>query len=469
MATVKQDPAGKLDTPQERHENSASFMIAKDVYFSPQVAALEKQRLWPRVWQVVCRVEELPAVGSYVTYENLDESVFVIRTAPERLQAFHNVCQHRGRRLMEGRGRTQQIACRFHGWRYNIDGSINHVLERNDWAGCPHMTDADLSLKPVRVDTWRGWVFVNCDANALPLEQYLAPIPELVGPYEFEKWRTRWHKAVVVKCNWKVALEAFNEFYHVTATHAQLQRYQDDISRCEIHGNHGMMKYPAALNRLWGSPAVRTGMPVPADYRKSVVAALREFEQTFKALWSPRAVLATHRVLTELPPETPPEVVLGKMMQFWQEAAVAEGAGWPGITSEQMDKAGYDWHVFPNFIFLMGPDGGIFYRIRPNGDDHESCIFDIWSLVRYVPGGEPEVEHEFYDPWQKCDTLGLLLTQDFTNMEQVHRGMKSAGFAASRTNPLQESVLANFHRVLREYLGLETPAQPQSAYRAKRA
>jgi phenylpropionate dioxygenase-like ring-hydroxylating dioxygenase large terminal subunit len=463
MATVSQDLGAIADTGEP-----PDFMIQKDVYFSPQVAALEKQRLWPRVWQVVCRLEELPAVGSFLTYEILDESIFVIRTAADRIQAFHNVCQHRGRRLVEGRGKTQQIACRFHGWRYNIDGSVHTVVERNDWAGCPHMTDADLALRAVRVDTWRGWVFVNFDGQALPLEQYLAPVPEVVAPWEFEKWRARWHKAVVVKCNWKVALEAFNEFYHVTATHAQLQRYQDDISRCETHGIHGMINYPAAMNRMWGSPAVRTGMPIPADYRKSVVAALHEFEQTFKAIWSPRAVMATHRVMTELPEDAPPEVVLGKMMQYWQEAAIAEGAGWPTITLEQMERAGYDWHVFPNFIFLMGPDGGIFYRIRPNGDDPESCIFDIWSLVRYVPGGEPDVEHEFYDPWQKCDTLGLLLTQDFMNMEQVHRGMKSSGFSAARTNPLQEAVLVNFHRVLREYLGL-APAQPQAAIKVRRA
>jgi phenylpropionate dioxygenase-like ring-hydroxylating dioxygenase large terminal subunit len=463
MATVSQDLPAAADGRE-----SPDFMIQKDVYFSPQVAALEKQRLWPRVWQVVCRLEELPAVGSFVTYEILDESIFVIRTAADRVQAFHNVCQHRGRRLLEGRGKTQQIACRFHGWRYNIDGSIHTVVERDDWAGCPHMTDADLGLRPVRVDTWRGWVFVNFDGQALPLDQYLAPVPDVVGPWEFEKWRARWHKAVIVKCNWKVALEAFNEFYHVTATHAQLQRYQDDISRCEVHGIHGMMKYPAAMNRMWGSPAVRTGMPIPADYRKSVISALHEFEQTFKAIWSPRAVMASHRVMTELPADAPPEVVLGKMMQYWQEAAIAEGAGWPTITLEQMERAGYDWHVFPNFIFLMGPDGGIFYRIRPNGDDPESCIFDIWSLVRYVPGGEPDVEHEFYDPWQKCDTLGLLLTQDFMNMEQVHRGMKSSGFAASRTNPLQESVLVNFHRVLREYLEL-SPEQAQSSRKMRRA
>lgn len=454
MATVRQElPPGAAAT------GDTEFMLPKTLYLSREIAELEKRHLWPRVWQVVCRAEELPSVGSYVTYEILDESVFVIRTAADKLQAFHNVCQHRGRRLLDGRGKTQQITCRFHGWRYSIDGRIDTVIERQDWAGCPHMSDADLALKSVRVDTWQGWVFINLDPNAPPLAKYLAPVPERVDPYEFEKWRYRWHKAVIVQCNWKVAIEAFNEFYHVTATHAQLQQFQDDISRCELHGDHSMMSYPPELNRMWGAPAKRTGQPVPKDIRPQLVAGVDEFERTLKALWSPRAVLATHRLMKELPPDTPHEVALGKMMQYWKEAAEAEGAGWPTITPEQLTKAGYDWHVFPNFIFLMNFDAGLFYRIRPNGDDPGSCIFDIWSLVRYVPGGDPEIKHEFYERWQDCD-LGLILTQDFLNMEHVQRGMKSSGFSSSRANPVQESPIINFHRAVRKYLGIEDTGAP---------
>jgi phenylpropionate dioxygenase-like ring-hydroxylating dioxygenase large terminal subunit len=430
---------------------STDFMIPKDVYFSREVAELEKERLWPHVWQVACRQEELASVGSFVTYEILDESVILIRTAEDRLQAFHNACRHRGRRLLQGTGHANQIICPFHGWRYNIDGTIHYVLERGDWDGCPHMDDGDLKLREIKLDLWQGWVFINFDLNAGSLAEFLAPVNKLVDPFEFATWRYRWSKSVIVKCNWKIGLEAFNEFYHVTGTHAQLQRYQDDISRCELHGDHSMMKYPAELNRLWGAPAARTGKPVPQDFRQQVVGAVQEFERTLRALWSPRAVAATHRVLTELGAETPPEVVLTKMNEYWKQAALAEGAGWPSITYEEMDRAGYDWHVFPNFIFLMGLDAGLFYRIRPNGDDHESCIFDIWSLVRYVPGGEPDVEHEFYENWRDAD-LGLILSQDFTNMELVHRGMKSAGFQAARTNPVQETPLINFHRALRDRL-----------------
>jgi phenylpropionate dioxygenase-like ring-hydroxylating dioxygenase large terminal subunit len=438
--------------PASTGTQRADFLLPKDIYLSPQIAKLEKERLWPKVWQMAGRVEQLRNIGSYLTYDIGDDAVIVIRTSEQGFKAFHNACQHRGRRILDAEGQIQEIACRFHGWRWHLNGTIKSVTERHDWANCSHMTDADIALKPVLVDTWGGWIFINLDEKAGSLAKFLDPVAERCAPYEFEKLRTRWFKTVIVKCNWKVAVEAFNEFYHVTATHAQLQRYQDDVSRCYTFGDHGMMSYPPELNRMWGSPAARTGMPIPSDYREAIVAGVDEFERTLKAIWSPRAVAATHRLMTELPADTSPEVALGKMVEFWREAAIAEGAGWPNITPQQAADAGYDWHVFPNFLFLMGPDAAIFYRVRPNGDDHESCIFDIWSMVRYVPGGEPQVEHEVYARWQDCDSLGLILTQDFTNMEHVHHGMKSRGFSAARTNPLQESVLVNFHRAIRDYL-----------------
>lgn len=462
MASV---PKTEARAGAAKHSDT-SFMIPKQVYLDPAIAKLEKERLWPKVWQVAGREEELPSVGSFLTYEICDQSVIVMRADEHRIVAYHNVCQHRGKRLLEGKGKVQQVSCRFHGWRYDLEGKIGFVTERSDWDGYPHMSDAELSLKHVKVETWAGWIFVNFDPHSEPLRDYLAPIPQRVDCFEFEKMRPRWHKTIIVKCNWKVALEAFNEFYHVTATHAQLQQYQDDISRCEVHGDHGMMSYPPEMNRPWGAPAARTGQPLPTDWRMALVASARHFELTLKAIWSPRAVLATHRLLQELPADATAEQALGKMMQCWQEAAESEGAGWPQITPEQAAAAGYDWHVFPNFVFLMGPDAGIFYRIRPHGDDPERCIFDIWSMVRYVPGGEPPIKDEFYQQWQDCDSLGLILTQDFMNMEQVQLGMKSDGFSAARTNPLQESVLVNFHRALRTYLGLESDAAISGTARA---
>ena len=124
-------------------------MIPKENYLSAEIARLEKERLWPRVWQMAGRLEQISSVGSYITYDIGDDSVIVMRVSKHGIKAFHNACQHRGRRLLDGEGQSQEISCRFHGWRWNLDGSIKTVTERNDWAGCPHMTDQDIALKPV--------------------------------------------------------------------------------------------------------------------------------------------------------------------------------------------------------------------------------------------------------------------------------------------------------------------------------
>src|SRR5580658_7116993 len=97
-------------------------VIPTEAYLSEQYARAEKDKLWSKVWQIACRIEELPKVGDYVTYDILDESIIVVRSAPERISAYYNVCQHRGRRLLDGRGQTRQIRCPFHGWMWNLDG-----------------------------------------------------------------------------------------------------------------------------------------------------------------------------------------------------------------------------------------------------------------------------------------------------------------------------------------------------------
>jgi phenylpropionate dioxygenase-like ring-hydroxylating dioxygenase large terminal subunit len=431
-------------------------------YTSREFAKAEKERLWPRVWQLACREEELVGDGSYITYDIADQSVVVVRTSATQIKAYHNVCLHRGRRLTEGCGTASKLHCRYHGWQWSLDGQIARVLDRPDWQGCPDMGDADLRLREVKVDTWAGFVFVNLDPEAEPLANYLVPVPEHTDCYEFEKMRYRWYKSVRVPCNWKVALEAFNEGYHVFATHPQLLDTQgDDVTRSFAFGKHGMFGYPTA-QRMLGAPSPRTGKPVPADVRPGVTRFFQMMEDQLKAIFTWRDNEATRRILTECTADMAHAEILGKAMAFQREAAIASGAGWPDITPEQMARAGTDWHVFPNMVFLMYPDGMLFYRARPDGDDPDSCIFDICSIARYAPGAEPTLEREFYmgiDDW-KTDTVakfGAIVAQDFSNMAEVQRGMKSMGFPGARTNPLQESAISNFHQHLRAYL-FEEPA-----------
>jgi hypothetical protein len=159
--------------------------------------------------------------------------------------------------------------------------------------------------------------------------------------------------------------------------------------------------------------------------------------------------------MTEASAQDDPMVLLGKMQQFQKEAAESDGAGWAPISFADQYKAGQDWHVFPNMIFLPYPDGALFYRARPDGDNPDSCIFDIWSLARYAEGAEPPLQREFYhgaEDYKVEAHFGKILAQDFSNMLQVQQGMKSSGFRGSRTNPKQEVPVSNFHRALRELL-----------------
>src|SRR5690242_8379809 len=119
---------------------STPMTIGVDAYISPEYARAEGDKLWAKVWQQVCRVEELARVGDFLTYDILDDSIIVARTAPDTLRAYHNVCAHRGRRLVDtppgahdAHGQRKQFVCGFHGWRYDLEGRNTFVPERGDW------------------------------------------------------------------------------------------------------------------------------------------------------------------------------------------------------------------------------------------------------------------------------------------------------------------------------------------------
>jgi phenylpropionate dioxygenase-like ring-hydroxylating dioxygenase large terminal subunit len=438
----------------------ADFVPASH-YTSPDFLRREQERLWPRVWQVACREEELAEVGAFVTYDIMDDSIVVVRTETG-LKAFHNVCPHRGRRLTSGCGQARRFHCRFHGWQFALDGAVTRVLDREDWSGCPEFADGDLSLTEVLVDTWAGWVFVNMDREAPPLADFLDPVPRHLDPYEIGKMRYRWYISVKVPCNWKVGLEAFDEGYHVAATHPQLlPTYGDDLTRSRACGPHGNFWVPFNPEYPMGAPSPRLGLPPPKDLRPKLVEHYNIFKQTLKAIFTDRAVEASQRLLTEVPAGTPPDQIMARVLQFQKEAAIATGAGWPDISTQQMVEAGTDWHVFPNLVMLPYPDGLLAYRSLPHPTDPNACFFEVYSLQRYAPGTEPPLERQYLhgdEDWRKIKDVSLILQQDFENMGEVQRGLRSRGFRGCRTNPVQEVAVSNFHRALAAFVEDAAPA-----------
>ena len=183
-----------------------------------------------------------------------DETIAIVRDDRAPLHAFHNACLHRGRRLAEGCGSFADgtIRCPYHGWCYALDGRLVDVPDRADFTDLPD----DLTLRPVNVETWGGFVFVNLDANAEPLADFLDPLPKLLAPYHLEETRLRASLTTIIDANWKAVVDAFNEGYHVQGLHPQILPWTDDVSiayeQFDRHAHYGRL--PGARRELRPSP-----------------------------------------------------------------------------------------------------------------------------------------------------------------------------------------------------------------------
>src|ERR1700694_3008409 len=248
--------------------------VPKERYTSRAFLDLEMERLWPRVGQVACREEQIAEVGDYLEYTIGDQSILVVRSAPDTITASYNACLHRGTRLGEGTGHFEggTIQCRFHAWCYALDGRLTHVVDREEFGPFPE----GLRLPEVRVGRWGGFVFVNLDPGAEPLLDFLDPLPDLLAPYRFEDMRLRSPLTTVLPANWKVVVDAFNEAYHVQGTHPQILPWTDDVSieyePLGIHSHYGRL--PNARRTLRPSP--RLGLAEGEYDEGEILAALVE-------------------------------------------------------------------------------------------------------------------------------------------------------------------------------------------------
>ncbi len=422
----------------------ADGFVPKERYTSRAFLDAEMERLWPRVWQIACREEELPDVGDRTTYEIGDQSVVIVRSAPGRLAAFHNACLHRGTRLADGAGRFDdgRIRCPFHGWCYDLDGRLCDVPDRADFPALPD----DLRLAPVRVDTWGGFVFVNLDPGAEPLLDFLDPLPTLLAPYRLERLRLRSWLATIIPANWKAVVDAFNEAYHVQAAHAQILPWTDDTSiayeQFRTHAHYGRLR--DAHRRLAGSP--RLGTDAPAAGEGEILAAL--------VAGLGGAFLKEERALVDelrATPHPPGTDLLALYQARRRDLLAARGVDVSDFEPDQMTSAD-DVYCFPNVVGPIYPGSAILFRVRPNGLDPESAIKDTWVLEWPAPGAAPRrPERRFFADWRERD-WGEITTQDYENLERVQAGMRSRGFASLRLNPRQEGNLLHMHRVIDRYL-----------------
>ncbi|MDE8651287.1 aromatic ring-hydroxylating oxygenase subunit alpha [Novosphingobium album (ex Liu et al. 2023)] len=456
-------------------ELSEPLTFPVDAYVSREYAEAEADRLWSKVWQQAGRVEEIPQVGNYITYNIGHDSILIVRADDSSIKAFHNVCPHRGRRLVanncgggngvlpQGKGehsacgRQGSFVCPYHAWTFDLDGKATYILDKEDWQGT--LTPERTGLTPVKVDTWGGWIFINMDPEAEPLRDYLEPIATLLDPFEFDRMRYRFRFWGVFDCNWKVALEAFLEPYHVAGTHPQLCKYGDFYAWSKALGLHGNDGYDTKEHKGEGEgTSADTSVHRAAkgeDARVSIARMQQEFWDTIGAGTSETLVKAAQRLVDELPEGTPPADV----HHHWIEAAkrddAARGVPWPEISDAEMATAGLAQSVFPNMNLLPGPTFLLYYRVRPYGTDPDKCIYEAVALDRFPEGEEPKTEWTFAE--QDLTKWPHVIAQDISNMVEVQRGLKSRGFRGNLPNPWQERKVTNLHRGLAKFMGTGRP------------
>jgi len=370
---------------------------------------------------------------------------------------------HRGRKLIDnpegaknaiGRAR-KSFVCGFHGWTYGLDGTCTHIREQDDWQG--KLTPRNTHLAPVQVDTWGGWLFINMDPDCESLADYLMPAAKILDPFGLENMRYKWRKWLYFDCNWKVAMEAFNETYHVFTTHPEFNKFGEFKGWAKAQGKHSNIGYdaPKGMDETKSKIRLGTGDPRISTAEMQVYTMEETNATTTKTL-----VNAAKRLVDELPEGTPADEVLQHWLASARRDDEARGVTWPTIPPDILGQSGTAWQIFPNFQVGQGLTSALCYSARPDpGYNPDKCIFEVAVFELYPKGEEPETEWA-YTPKDSPNWLSVL-PQDFSNMAAVQQGMKSAGFPGTLPNPYRERSTVNLHYQLSKYMGTGEPRDIQ--------
>jgi phenylpropionate dioxygenase-like ring-hydroxylating dioxygenase large terminal subunit len=417
-------------------------------YFSREFFELEREKLWPDVWQVACRLEEIPRVGDFTEYSIVDQSILVVRSGETSVKAYFNACRHRGVQLGCGSGtfRAGQIVCPFHGWRWNLDGSNSYVYGECGFAPGGLQRER-LRLRECRAETRWGLVFVHMDPDAAPLDDWLGGVKAALDPLGLERMRVRWWRYVELRANWKVVQEAFLEAYHIMQTHPEIAMFAsgDDFD-AECFASYGLD--PAGHG--WQTTAYVGGEQHFAPPVRGVCYADWVAENNRVMLEGTQAWITERQVELQ-------EQVLARgsggerfLAEFIGEVyADAARSGVP-LPPPAPEASGHS-HVFPNTTLIASYGNALIYKFRPHGLDPESTIFDVWS-VGIPPASEPEPPRPAREGPVPVAGWPYVLRQDMGNIERQQRGLHTRGFDHCLVSPRYEPMILNMHRALDRYL-----------------
>jgi choline monooxygenase len=198
--------------------------LPANLYTEEAVLAEEKRKIFPRTWQLAGRLEQLPEVGSYFTFDVAGEPLVLVRGKDETIRGFFNVCRHRAGPVAKGYGCRSSLQCAYHGWTYGLDG---HLLATPAFEGVEDFDKNDNPLVEVKVEVWEPFIFVNLDPKSGPLADFLETIPAQTRAFGVADMKFVERRDYVIDCNWKVYVDNYLEGYHLPMVHPGLMRELD--------------------------------------------------------------------------------------------------------------------------------------------------------------------------------------------------------------------------------------------------
>ena len=206
-----QEALARTRLPRER-----ARQLPGALYSSPEVAELEKARIFMTGWLLAARVEEIAQPGDFKCLEIAGESFIIARDEAGTLHAYMNMCLHRGVPIAEGAGNARDFSCPYHAWLYDLSGTLT---------ASPYMGRCEIDMKGaqltrLQIALWRGWIFVSFDPAVEPFAQFIAPYEQELWWFRTDECRFYKREVLGVDCNWKLLVENLIDIYHVPVLHA---------------------------------------------------------------------------------------------------------------------------------------------------------------------------------------------------------------------------------------------------------
>jgi len=209
--------------------------LASRFYTDPSILEIEKSKIFRSTWQLVGTLQQacgeangakrtITDPETFFTADVAGEPIVVVRDKQGTLRAFSNVCRHRAGPIAQGSGCRNVLRCGYHGWTYALDGRL---IGTPDVEGVEFFDRSAMGMVPLRAETWEQFIFVNFDAQAKPLSEFLGEIPRQARGFQFEGLQFAERRDYVIDCNWKVYVDNYLEGYHIPIAHPGLMREID--------------------------------------------------------------------------------------------------------------------------------------------------------------------------------------------------------------------------------------------------